>query len=330
MATYTWPIFSAHFWLFLMPAVRGENVNMYFGAGCFWHVQHEFVKAERSILQRKDSELTAFVGYAGNTAPGTACYYDGKVTSEVVGIQIPKEKVYDFAAVYFALFNGHDRSHANDKGPYYRAVIGLPGGTESPLMSEIQRAQESKTKTFDLTAGQGDDADTLGTKTIWVYDSATYPFHQGELYHQFHDDYLPGGNYEEAYNKLLVLHACAGNLKSTGCPKDGASVVNSLDCSKDAQDAPTTKINQGGSGELPTSSSKDSTATLPNHGGSGELTNMKASSQDSDGKLLPNTGGNGSSQIMGKSANAGMTLHAPSVLLAVCFAVGAWPRILTL
>lgn len=290
---------------------------MYFGAGCFWHVQHEFIKAERSILQRKDSELTAFAGYAGQAATGTACYYDEKVSSEVVGIQIPEEKVYDFAAMFFSLFNGHDRSHANDKGPHYRAVIGLPGGMESSLMSEIQRGQTSQGKTFDLTEGKGDDADTLGTKTIWVYDSSTFPFHQGELYHQFHDDYLPGGNYEHAYNALVVVHACLGTLKSTGCQRDGASVVDGLDCSEQEEKAVTPKIsNNGGSDALSTSmkssaegSNSSSTSTvkaLPNSGGSG---------------MLPQNGhSNGSSQH-GETANAGVPLHAAPVLLALCLGI---------
>ena len=34
------------------------NVPLYFGVGCFWHVQHEFVEAERSLLDRTDGELT--------------------------------------------------------------------------------------------------------------------------------------------------------------------------------------------------------------------------------------------------------------------------------
>lgn len=39
--------------------------DVYFGAGCFWHVQHEFVEAERKLLNRKDKELTSRTGYAG-------------------------------------------------------------------------------------------------------------------------------------------------------------------------------------------------------------------------------------------------------------------------
>ena len=35
-------------------AANDELVDVYFGCGCFWHVQHEFVEAERKILGRKD------------------------------------------------------------------------------------------------------------------------------------------------------------------------------------------------------------------------------------------------------------------------------------
>ena len=38
--------------------------------GCFWHVQHEFVDAERSLLGRGDDQLTALAGYAGGKQTG--------------------------------------------------------------------------------------------------------------------------------------------------------------------------------------------------------------------------------------------------------------------
>lgn len=34
------------------------EVDVYFGIGCFWHVQHEFVEAERRILNRPDDKIT--------------------------------------------------------------------------------------------------------------------------------------------------------------------------------------------------------------------------------------------------------------------------------
>jgi hypothetical protein len=32
---------------------------------CFWHIQHEFIEGERSILARDDHQLTSAAGYAG-------------------------------------------------------------------------------------------------------------------------------------------------------------------------------------------------------------------------------------------------------------------------
>jgi hypothetical protein len=96
------------------PVTNLESV--YFGVGCFWHIQHEFVVAERELLGRSDRELTAFTGYAGGTAAdsfGRVCYHNfqgvadyGKYGhGEVVGMKLPTDKIVDFAKVYFSLFN---------------------------------------------------------------------------------------------------------------------------------------------------------------------------------------------------------------------------------
>ena len=50
---------------FLAWALSATDVGLYFGSGCFWHVQHELIQAERQILGRNDQSLTALVGYAG-------------------------------------------------------------------------------------------------------------------------------------------------------------------------------------------------------------------------------------------------------------------------
>jgi len=42
-------------------------LSVYFGVGCFWHVQHEFVAAEKLLLGRTDSQITSKAGYAGGT-----------------------------------------------------------------------------------------------------------------------------------------------------------------------------------------------------------------------------------------------------------------------
>jgi hypothetical protein len=90
--------------------------SVYFGVGCFWHIQHEFIVAERELLGRSDRELTAFTGYAGGTAAdsfGRVCYHNfqnvadyGKYGhGEVVGMKLPTDKIVDFAKVYFSLYN---------------------------------------------------------------------------------------------------------------------------------------------------------------------------------------------------------------------------------
>jgi len=222
--------------LLLPTGVFSEDVKIYFGVGCFWHIQHVFIEAERAQLKRSGVTLTSLVGYAGATAQGQACYFDSKVTSEVVGMTIPKTSLHDFATVYFKTFVGYDRSHRNDVGPHYRAAIGLPGGLSSPLMVEIRRAhtdQKSSFK-FNFAEGKGDDADTLNKPLIWVYDSIKFPFHQAEIYHQFHDDYYPViGDYPVSYEMLRAKLTCHGTLKPTGCGSDHSQVMSKyLDCQK--------------------------------------------------------------------------------------------------
>jgi hypothetical protein len=97
-----------------------QQESVYFGVGCFWHIQHEFVAAERDLLGRSDRELTALTGYAGGTKADSfhrVCYHNfqgvadyGKLGhGEVVGLQLPTDKIVEFAAVYFSLFNPKTR-----------------------------------------------------------------------------------------------------------------------------------------------------------------------------------------------------------------------------
>lgn len=67
-------------------------------------------------------------------------------------------------------------------------------------------------------AGQGDDADTLGQAKVWVYDSDKFPFYQAEIYHQYHDGFMPGEQYGKVYNSLRNQAAQDGRIKSVGCP----------------------------------------------------------------------------------------------------------------
>jgi hypothetical protein len=114
---------------------RERLENVYFGAGCFWHVQHEMILAERTILNRKDEELTSLTGYAGGGGRGTddqgrVCYHNvqsiadyGKLGhGEVVGMTVPTNTVGEFAEEYFKLFDGNkgERADPMDKGGEYR------------------------------------------------------------------------------------------------------------------------------------------------------------------------------------------------------------------
>jgi hypothetical protein len=95
--------------------------DVYFGVGCFWHIQHEFIQAERDLLGRGDAQLTSLAGYAGGKsvkrADGTGlplvCYhnlmsvadYGALGHGEVVGMKLPSDTIATFGKVYFSLFN---------------------------------------------------------------------------------------------------------------------------------------------------------------------------------------------------------------------------------
>jgi hypothetical protein len=98
------------------PQQDQQQQDVYFGVGCFWHIQHEFVVAERELLRRSDAELTSLTGYAGGNAVGSdgrVCYHNlrsvadyGKLGhGEVVSMRLPKDRIVEFSAVYFSLFN---------------------------------------------------------------------------------------------------------------------------------------------------------------------------------------------------------------------------------
>lgn len=198
------------------------DINVYFGCGCFWHVQHEFVLAEQRVLGRTGGAITSRSGYAGGTpGSGSVCYRTspGQGFTEVVKLTIPEDNFTEFAQVYWSLFVGINRVDVQDVGLAYRAAVGLPGGTSSPLMAQLNAAQAGRVvQTFSLRAGQGSDPDTLGQALVWVYDSSQFPFYQGEMYHQFHDDMVE--NYPPAYNNLLseLFQAC--KLAPTACPNE--------------------------------------------------------------------------------------------------------------
>ena len=74
------------------------------------------------------------------------------------------------------------RKDAQDTGPMYRNVIGIPGGVNGPLYPVLVAANVHG---MQLQRGSG-PADTHGEGVVYVYDSEVFPFYRGEQYHQFH------------------------------------------------------------------------------------------------------------------------------------------------
>lgn len=202
---------------------------MYFGQGCFWHVQHVFSQTEVKELGRKPDGVTSLVGYAGGTKigdKGQVCYHNmafapdyGQMGhTEVVGLNVPEDKVAAVAKGYLddaARFKG-GRADPQDAGGEYRSAIGLPGGMDSPLMKQLEEVNNGR---MTFVKGEGNDKHTVNTKKIWVYDSKKFPFYQGEVYHQFHDDMQE--SYSDQYHKLKGVMQTRGSLKESGCPEVG-------------------------------------------------------------------------------------------------------------
>jgi len=201
-------------------------VEVYFGGGCFWHIQHEFVEAERRLLKRSDTELTSRAGYAGGKKPnkdGLVCYHNGQNIAdygklgygEVVGMRIPESSIGDFAKEYFSLYPNGERVDPGDRGLDYRSLFGLPGGTSHPMYPQVLAA--AKAHGMTIAAGKGNDPDTLGKKMAYVMDSTKFPFFQAEVYHQFHNDFQSPA-YGAAYNDLVKSAFEDGRVIDSGCP----------------------------------------------------------------------------------------------------------------
>lgn len=206
-----------------------ELVEVYFGCGCFWHVQHEFVEAEKRILGRSDSELTARAGYAGGKAGALndkVCYHNALSISdygslghgEVVRLQIPPSKFSDFATEYCNLFSeqGYRPDQAGDRGLEYRNLVGFPGGTKGDYAKELVQASQQAGDKLDFAKGKGDDGDMRAL--VWIMDSNEFPFYVAEQYHQFHDGFNFGENYPNSYNGLASKLNKEGTLGKSDCP----------------------------------------------------------------------------------------------------------------
>lgn len=177
-----------------------ELINVYFGCGCFWHVQHEFVEAEKKTLGRRPDEATSRAGYAGGKAgalDGKVCYHNaqgiadyGKLGhAEVVSMRIPASKFELFAEEYCKLFDkdGFRPDQFGDRGSEYRNLVGVPGGKNSAYAEMLVKASVATGDKLDFAVGKGDDKDV--PKVVFIMDTNEFPFYVGERYHQFHDGF---------------------------------------------------------------------------------------------------------------------------------------------
>ncbi|BDA44563.1 probable peptide methionine sulfoxide reductase MsrA [Coccomyxa sp. Obi] len=212
---------------------------VYFGNGCFWGRQKEFVDAEKS-LGRSPDKISSVVGYAGGREQGPkglVCYYYGPKSTvyeelghaEVVQVQLDPDKAQKemekFADVYFSQFRktpfGMLRLDPQDAGPGYRNVIGIPGGIKSPLFKVLQ---ERNVHNMKLVEGEGNafvDGKPLEDdkfNTVYVVDSEKLPFNLAEKYHQFHNGI--GVPFPADYTRNLKRAVeVAGRIRDTGCPE---------------------------------------------------------------------------------------------------------------
>jgi peptide methionine sulfoxide reductase MsrA len=176
------------------------GAEVYFGNGCFWGRQHEFVQTERLVLGRTDDEVSSVVGYAGGVRTPQSgkeddkvCYYygapgtvyerlgHGEVVRTVLSDKSPERAASDlsaFAKTYFANFKkvvgfGMQRLDPQDSGAGYRNMIGLPGGINSPFMAIIA---EENTNQMKLKQGAGNAANEKPKEddvfnAVWIYDT---------------------------------------------------------------------------------------------------------------------------------------------------------------
>ena len=204
--------------------------ELYFGSGCYWGRQHDYVELEMASFGRTRSEVTAVGGYmfGKSRATARACYYNEHNYSiysqeghaEVVKIDVPKGKLPTIFKTYFNSFvrvgeKTWEREDGFDLGSGYRALVAFKNGTKNERMMHILRAADPHNTTF--IEGLGSDADTLGTNRIFVYDSTLFDFHQAELCLQFRNSQA-GPKYSKHYHEIKDILLSAGKLRKTGCP----------------------------------------------------------------------------------------------------------------
>lgn len=239
--------------LSVLPQAEAEvptGSKIYFGNGCFWGRQRDFVRIEQELLGRSTKEVTSLVGYAAGQKTGRngrVCYYGhGRIPqtdeyehlghAEVVEVQLSqndelaREEVRHFAELYFSQFNklegqGMQRLDPQDEGPGYRNVIGLPAGIHGDMFRIISACNVNGMELLEGTGGRFDEfhnpveADLINV--VYIMDSEAFPFHRAEQFHQFHHGL--GKMFPPTYTQRLRREQMQlGRILPTGCPEQEA------------------------------------------------------------------------------------------------------------
>ena len=184
-------------------AARGA-IQIYLGNGCFWERQWAYFEVETDKagpFGRAPRNFTSKLGYAGGTTVrNEVCYHTGDARdysrlghAEAVRVTLDADKAHEqmsaLAKDFFGSFKGASGSRGRpdpmDRGAPYRSFVGLPGGLNSKLYTTFAAANAYGMALVEGVGGDGDVANT-----VWIYDSARFPFYDGEVYHQHHCNFF--------------------------------------------------------------------------------------------------------------------------------------------
>ncbi|GMI21814.1 hypothetical protein TeGR_g9829 [Tetraparma gracilis] len=153
--------------------------SVFFGNGCFWHMQHLLTtELEQGLLGRDTADLTSTAGYAGGKEEPTPLCYPSEAdfnnheefgSAEVVSVELEGvEQVEMAASIFFNDFarTGRDtwaRKDGFDQGAQFRAVVGLPGGLGGEYGDALGKGNVHN---MTLLAGSGADPDTYEENAV--------------------------------------------------------------------------------------------------------------------------------------------------------------------
>lgn len=229
--------------------VSASIPTVYFGSGCFWGRQHDFVMAERDMGRGTASAVVGYAGGAGGAdEKGRVCYYyasDASVYEKRGHAEVVRLALVDpmaagatptdadteaafrqFARVFFRtqFVKRRDgrmsRQDPQDAGPGYRNVVGVPGGIKSKLYKILV---EENVNGMTLVEGKGTGNEPDLVNTVYVVDSDKLPFYAAENWHQYHDGI--GYSFPKAYKRDAKRAAVAAGAVpkpgETNCPEFG-------------------------------------------------------------------------------------------------------------